>query len=88
MDEEGDLYFVGRKDDIIKSRGEKVSPREVESVIHGLGGVREVAVVGVPDPVLGEAVKAFVVLEDGSKLTVEEILRYCAAKLRYCCPAR
>ena len=81
MDEEGDLYFVGRKDDIIKSRGEKVSPREVESVIHGLGGVREVAVVGVPDPVLGEAVKAFVVLEDGSKLTVEEILRYCAANL-------
>jgi acyl-CoA synthetase (AMP-forming)/AMP-acid ligase II len=81
MDEEGFLYFVGRRDDIIKSRGEKVSPREVESVMHGMLGVREVAVVGVPDPVLGEAVKAFVILEDGSPLTVDEILRYCAANL-------
>ncbi|MHB8893968.1 MAG: class I adenylate-forming enzyme family protein [Candidatus Geothermincolia bacterium] len=80
-DDEGFLYFVGRKDDIIKSRGEKVSPREIESVIHGLRGVKEVAVVGVPDPVLGEAVKAFVNLEDGSPLTIEEILRYCAANL-------
>ena len=46
MDEEGFLYFVGRKDDIIKSRGEKVSPREVENVLYAIPGIREAAVVG------------------------------------------
>jgi acyl-CoA synthetase (AMP-forming)/AMP-acid ligase II len=64
-DEEGWLYFVARKDDIIKSRGEKVSPREVENAIHCLEGVMDAAVVGVPDVLLGEAVKAFVVVKDG-----------------------
>lgn len=81
MDEEGYLYFVGRKDDIIKSRGEKVSPREVESVIQGLSGIREVVVVGVPDAILGEAVRAFVTIEEGARLSTESILRYCAANL-------
>jgi acyl-CoA synthetase (AMP-forming)/AMP-acid ligase II len=52
MDDEGFLYFVGRKDDIIKSRGEKVSPKEVENAISGLDGVAEVAVIGVPDDIL------------------------------------
>ena len=55
-DEEGFLYFVGRRDDIIKSGGEKVPPREVEEVLHTAPGVREAAVVGVPDKILGEAV--------------------------------
>ena len=62
MDEEGYFYFVGRKDDIIKSRGEKVAPKEVENVLYALPGVVEAAVIGVPDPLLGEAVKAFVVV--------------------------
>ncbi len=53
------------RDDIIKSRGEKVSPREVENAISSLDGVYEVAVVGVPDEVLGQAVKAFVTLLPG-----------------------
>ena len=52
-DEEGYLYFVGRKDDIIKTRGEKVAPKEVENVLYALPGVREAAVIGVPDPILG-----------------------------------
>jgi acyl-CoA synthetase (AMP-forming)/AMP-acid ligase II len=52
-DEEGFLYFVGRKDDIIKSRGEKVAPKEVENVIYAYPGVAEVVVIGVPDPILG-----------------------------------
>ena len=60
-DDDGYLYFVGRKDDIIKSRGEKVSPREVENALYGLPGVVEAAVVGVPDAVLGQAVVAYVV---------------------------
>ena len=66
MDEDGFMYFVGRKDDIIKTRGEKVAPKEVESVLYGLPGVVEVAVIGVPDPILGQAIKAFVVVNDPS----------------------
>src|SRR6185436_1744576 len=66
LDEDGYLYFVGRMDDIIKSRGEKVAPKEVESVIVNIQGVKEVAVIGVPDPILGQAVKALVVLEEGT----------------------
>lgn len=65
MDEEGYLYFVGRTDDIIKTRGEKVSPVEVENALHRIPGVREAAVVGVPDPLLGEAVRAYVVADCG-----------------------
>ena len=49
VDDEGFLYFIGRSDDIIKSRGEKVSPIEVENALHAIPGVREAAVVGVPD---------------------------------------
>ena len=55
MDEEGYLYFVSRKDDIIKSRGEKVSPSEIENAVCRLEGISEAVVVGVPDPVLGQA---------------------------------
>jgi acyl-CoA synthetase (AMP-forming)/AMP-acid ligase II len=80
MDEEGYCYFVARKDDIIKSRGEKVAPKEVETVLYGLKGVAEAAVIGVPDPVLGEAIKAFVVL-DGAELTEADVLRHCRAHL-------
>jgi acyl-coenzyme A synthetase/AMP-(fatty) acid ligase len=50
-------------DDIIKSRGEKVAPKEVENTFMNLPGVKEVAVIGVPDQILGQAIKAFVVLE-------------------------
>jgi long-chain acyl-CoA synthetase len=80
-DDEGWLYFVARKDDIIKSRGEKVSPREVENVLYGMPGILEAAVVGVPDPVLGEAVKAFVTLKAGVELTEREVIKYCLSKL-------
>ena len=81
MDEEGYLYFVGRTDDIIKTRGEKVSPVEVEQVLHRIPGVREAAVVGVPDETLGEAIRAFVVLEDGVVLTERDIKKACLAGL-------
>jgi amino acid adenylation domain-containing protein len=80
-DAEGWLYFVARKDDIIKSRGEKVSPREVENVICALEGVREAAVIGVADSVLGEAVKAFVVPKEGVRLEERDIIRHCLARL-------
>ncbi len=80
MDEEGFFYFVSRKDDIIKSRGEKVAPKEVEAVIYGIPGVREVAVIGVPDAVLGQAVKAFVAT-DNQALTEKQVLAHCRAHL-------
>jgi len=81
MDEEGYLYWVGRKDDIIKSRGEKVSPKEVENVLYGLEGVTMAAVIGVPDAVLGQAVKAVVTLKEGSRLTEKDVLRHCTRHL-------
>ena len=80
-DEEGWLYFVARRDDIIKSRGEKVSPREVENAIYAMDGVFEVAVVGVPDDVLGQAVKAFVTLKPGVQLTERDVIRHCLSRL-------
>jgi amino acid adenylation domain-containing protein len=73
-------YFIGRKDDIIKSRGEKVAPKEIENVLAGLSGVVETAVIGVPDPILGEAIKAFIVQQDGT-LTEKDVLRYCRQHL-------
>jgi long-chain acyl-CoA synthetase len=81
VDEEGLLYFVGRTDDIVKTRGEKVSTIEVENVLHGLRGISQAAVVGVPDDLLGEALRAYVVLEPGAALTEEEILRFARSKL-------
>jgi len=80
MDEDGCFYFVGRRDDIIKSRGEKVAPREVENVLHALDGVAEAAVVGVPDPILGHAVKA-VIVRSNPQLLTSQVLAYCKAHL-------
>jgi amino acid adenylation domain-containing protein len=81
LDEDGYLYFVGRMDDIIKSRGEKVAPKEVETAIANIPGVREAAVIGTPDELLGHAVKAFVVLEDGAALDEKAIQKACQARL-------
>lgn len=80
-DADGYLYFVARMDDIIKSRGEKVAPREVEDAIHEVPGVAACAVVGVPDPLLGQAVKAFVTLAPGATATSRDIVRHCQAAL-------
>jgi acyl-CoA synthetase (AMP-forming)/AMP-acid ligase II len=81
MDEEGYLYWTGRRDDIIKSRGEKVSPKEVEDVLYSLPGVGLAAVIGVPDPVLGQAVKAVVVPCEGCVLNEQEVLRHASRHL-------
>ena len=80
-DAEGYLYFVARMDDIIKTRGEKVAPREVEDAIHRLDGVTSCAVIGVADEALGEAVKAYVTLRPGSTLVARDIVRHCLARL-------
>jgi acyl-coenzyme A synthetase/AMP-(fatty) acid ligase len=81
MDEEGYLYFVGRMDDVIKCRGEKVAPKEVENALMNVAGVKEAAVIGVPDEILGQAVKAFVVLEQGADLTARQLQQECQRRL-------
>jgi len=81
QDEEGYLYFVGRKDDMIKTKGERVSPREVENVICEIDGVLEAVVIGVPDDVLGEAVKAFIVRQPGKQMAEKDIMRHCMYNL-------
>ena len=81
IDDDGYLYFVSRRDDIIKSRGEKVSPREVENVLHDLPGVIEAVVVGVPDEVLGQAIKACVKVDPESGLSERDVASHCAQRL-------
>jgi long-chain acyl-CoA synthetase len=80
-DDDGFLYFVARKDDIIKTRGEKVSPKEVENALYALPGIREAAVVGVPDPVLGLAIKAVLAADPMAKLSAQDVIRHCARHL-------
>ncbi len=75
------LYFIGRSDDIIKTRGEKVSPIEVENVLLGIDGIVEAAVVGLPDEVLGESIHAYVSLEPTCQLKELEIRKLCMSKL-------
>lgn len=81
MDEEGFLYFVGRTDDIVKTRGEKVSPIEVENVLQAIEGVQEAAVLGVADTILGQALYALVVPRDGAVLDERRIRKHCLAEL-------
>ena len=80
-DDEGYYYFVARQDDIIKSRGEKVSPREVENVIYTMPEVLEAVVAGVPDARLGQAIKAYVVLKPGAVLDARDVKAHCASHL-------
>ena len=83
MDDEGYLYFVGRADDMFKSGGEKVAPKEIEAVLYDIPGVKEAAVIGVPDELLGHAIKALVVLEDGVALSAKDVQRACREKLEH-----
>lgn len=77
MDKDGYFHFVARSDELIKSRGEKVSPIEVEDVIYTLEPVQEVRVIGVPDAVLGQAIKAEIVLKEGKTLELQEVKAHC-----------
>jgi len=83
MDEEGYFYFYDRKKDMIKYKGLQVFAREVEEVIASHPQVKEAGVIGVPDPEVGEKVKAIVVLESEArgKVSEEDIMKYCAGKL-------
>jgi long-chain acyl-CoA synthetase len=81
MDEDGYLYLVDRKKDLIKPSGFQVWPREVEEVIASHPSVAEVGVAGVPDPYQGEAVKAWVVLNAGESVTVDDLRAFCKEEL-------
>ena len=80
-DEEGYLYFVARKDDMIKTKGERVSPKEIENALCEMKGVAEVAVIGVPDDILGQAIRAFVVMKKGHSLKEQGVIKYCSRNL-------
>jgi long-chain acyl-CoA synthetase len=87
-DEDGFLYLSDRAKDLIIVSGFNVFPAEVEDVLVGADGVREAAVVGIPSDRTGEAVKAFVVLDDGVTMTADEIREHTHTHLaRYKCPA-
>lgn len=90
MDEDGFLYFMGRRDAMIKSSGFRISPTEVEEVIFQSGRAQLAAVIGVPDEMLGQAIKAFVVPRNGSDSAApdaEALIAFCAEKLpRYMVP--
>ena len=81
IDEDGYLYIVGRKKDVIVSGGENIYPREIEEVLHAHPAILECAVVGAPDPKWGEAVTAVVVLRDGFSLTEADAIDHCKPHL-------
>ena len=81
MDEEGFLYFLGRTDDIIKTRGEKVSPVEIENIIYKIEGIKEVAVVGIPDLIMGESIIAYVTTNGHVQIGEKDIQKECMSRL-------
>ena len=81
MDEEGYLYFVGRRDTMIKSSGFRISPTEVEEVLFRTGRLKGAAVIGLPDDVLGQSIKALVVARDGERVEADELREFCAASM-------
>lgn len=81
LDEEGCLYFVDRCGNMIKRSGENVSSLEVECVLNSHEEIVDAAVIGVPDPIRDEAVKALIRRAEGSTLTAEDVTAYCEARL-------
>ncbi|MEJ2544738.1 MAG: fatty acid--CoA ligase family protein, partial [Calditrichaceae bacterium] len=81
MDNEGFIYVVCRSKDMIKVGGNRVSAKEIEEALHEHPDVTEVAVIGVPDDVLGEAVKAYVVLKDGKSDINDELNTFLKDKI-------
>ena len=80
-DEDGFIYVVGRKKEIIKTGGNRVSVKEVEECLLEKEGILEVAVFGVDDPVLGEAIKAVVVRKKGYEIDAGDITDFCRGRL-------
>jgi len=83
LDEEGFIYLVDRKKDVVISGGENLYPVQIEDFLRGFEKIKDVAVIGLPDPRLGEIAAAIVELKEGVTCTVEEINGFCAAMPRY-----
>lgn len=81
-DADGYYYITDRKKDLIIKGGENIAPREVEEVVMAHPKVAEVAVIGIPDKVYGENIKAFVVKQPGQSLSENELIEYCISKLK------
>lgn len=81
IDDGGYMHFDGRLDDMLKCRGQRVSPKEVENALYELGGVTAAAVVGVPDELLGTAIKALLVVDRALSISKDDVLRHCAERL-------
>jgi len=81
VDEEGFIYIVDRKKDMIVSGGENIYPREIEELLFRHPKIQDAAVVGIPDPLWGESVKAFVILKPGRSMTEAEVIEYCKSHL-------
>ncbi|HET8577072.1 MAG TPA: long-chain fatty acid--CoA ligase [Methylomirabilota bacterium] len=87
LDADRFLYIVERKKDLIIRGGFNIYPREVEEALYGFSKIAEAAVVGMPDPLMGEDVLAFVVLKDGETATADEVMAFCQTRLaRFKCP--
>ena len=80
-DEEGDLFIVGRRKDFLKVGAHRVSPLEIENVVSDYEGVMEAAVIGAPEPVLGESVKCFITTNPGKKIETEDLEKFCKKRL-------
>ncbi len=81
MDEDGWFFFVDRKKDMIKRAGENVSASEVEEALKQHPAIFDAAVVGVPDPVRDQAIKAYIILKDGASATALELIDWCRHRL-------
>ncbi len=80
-DEEEFLYFLGRRDDMIKSKGERVSPKEVENIVCRHPKISESAVIGVDDEIEGQAIKVFLVKMPNSELSERDVVMHCRKNL-------
>lgn len=81
MDEEGFIYIVDRKKDMIVSGGENIYPREIEEILYSHPKIEDAAIVGIPDPLWGESVRAVIVLRKGETMTEKEVIEYCKSHL-------
>lgn len=81
IDEEGFLYFIGRKDEMIKCAGNRVSPTEVEEMIYSTDKIQDAVVMGIPHEIYGQAIMAVLAARPGQEITKDEILTHCKRML-------
>ena len=82
LDESGDYIYVGRKDHMIKSRGYRIEIGDIEAAIYSHDGIREAAVIPIPDDLIGNRIKAFIALRDGVEMTAADLRIFCSEKLQ------